>query len=292
MAIGTRTLPRRIRAPDSLEKVEAAIYYLRIYINGSRTDKTETWFKVENFFEEQGAFSNLFCKGLERLSRNDRPLQAFEDINRAFDQLKQMVMRDHPLVCIKLMIAAATFARFPKSEICWQICRLLFDHIRKLTLIIHGPNHPLNHIWNDTLRLASGSDPGSLVLGVAVNGIQRRTATRSSHASGALDIADRVPGSTRGLDEASLRENLKMMAASPALLPQAQETRLALSELLLKKGRVLEGSQFYYEAIGFMEDDPLHHTDTFRDKEGLQFQVLIYGKSLSDFFLEFPSLNK
>lgn len=46
------------------------------------------------------------------------------------------------------------------------------------------------------------------------------------------------------------------MASRPELLPQVQETRLALSELLLNTGRVLEGSYFLYEALAFMEDDP------------------------------------
>lgn len=128
-SICTRTPPRRIRAPDTLEKVEAASYYLRVYISGNH--ETETWFKAGNVFEEQEVFSTLFIKGLERLSRNDRPRQAFQDINRAFDQLKQIVIRDHPIVCIKLMIAAAAFAQYPQSE-SKQLPAMLFTRSRTL----------------------------------------------------------------------------------------------------------------------------------------------------------------
>lgn len=257
MVVRARTPPRRIKAPDTLEKVEAASYYLRIYITGNH--ETETWFKTGRFFEEQEAFSCLFIRGLERLSRNDHQQQAFKDINRAFDYLKLIVEMNHPIVYMKIMAAVAAFAQYPKSEICLKVCRLLSDHLRKLTLIIHGPHHPLNHIWGDTLHIASGADPGSFILGVAVSGVRKCMANRPRHASGAIDIAAGVPSDARGLDEASLRGNLIEMAPYPELLPQAQETRLALSELMLNQGRIVEGAHFYMEAIAFLDDDPVRH---------------------------------
>lgn len=133
-----------------LEKAEAGGYYLRIYITGSH--ETESWVKTGRTFEEQEAFSSLFIKGLERLSRDDHQQQAFEDINGAFDYLKQIVKRNHPIVYFKLMAAVVAFVQYPNSDICLKICRLLSDHLRKLTLIIHGPQHPLNHIWGDVSK--------------------------------------------------------------------------------------------------------------------------------------------
>lgn len=253
MKVRARTPPRRIRAPDTLEKVEAASYYLRIYITGSH--ETETWFKTGRFFEEQEAFSSLFIRGLERLSRNDQQQQAFKDVNKAFDYLKQIVERNHPIVYMKLMAAVAAFAQYPKSEICLKICLSLSDHVRKLTHIIHGPHHPLNHIWGDALHISSGADPGSFVLGVAVSGVRKCMANRPRHASGAFDISECIPSDARGLDEASLRDNLTVMAPCPDLLPQAQETRLALSELMLNQGRIVEGAHFYMEAMAFQDYD-------------------------------------
>lgn len=255
MAIRARTPPRRLRAPDTLEKVEAASYYLRIYITGNH--ETDMWFKTGRFFEEQEAFSSLFVRGLERLSRNDQQQLAFKDINRAFDYLKQIVERNHPMVYMKLMAAVAAFAQYPKSEICLKVCRLLSDHVRKLTLIVHGPHHPLNHIWGETLHVASAEGAGSFVLGVAVSGVRKCMANRPRHALGAFDIAQCVPSVARGQDEASLRGNLVAMAPHPDLLPEVQETRLALSELMLNQGRIAEGYHYYTEAIAFQDDDPV-----------------------------------
>lgn len=84
-------------------------------------------------------------------------------------------------------------------------------------------------------------------------------ANRPRHASGIVDISEAVPSDARGLDEASLRRNLMVTASHPDLLPQAQETRLALSELLLSQGRTIDGAHFYIEATAFLDDDPVRH---------------------------------
>lgn len=255
MEIRARTIPRRLRAPDTLEKAEAASYYLRIYITGHH--ESEMWLQTGLLLEEeQEAFHSVFIRGLERLSRNDREQQAFQDINRAFDQLKQLVERNHPIVYMRLMGAVGEFAQYPKSEICLKICRLLSDHIRKLSFIIHGPHHPLNHIWGDARHISSGADVEAFVLGVAVSGLKKCTAIGGGDAPVAWPIADFVTSDARGLDECSLRARLSAMASCPSLLPQLQETRLAMSELMLSQGRIVEGAHFSMEAIAFLNDDP------------------------------------
>ena len=257
MTIEARAPPRRLQAPDTLENVEAATYYLRIYIIGKH--ETESWFSPGPFFGEQEAFSALFVRGLELLSRNDQQYQAlaFKDINRAFDYLKPIVERNHPMVYMKLMAAIAAFAQYPKSEICSAICRLLSDHVRKLTAIVHGPHHPLIHIWGEPLHASSAGDLGSFVLGVAVSGLRKCMLNRPRRATQGFDIAEYVPSDARRLDEASLRANLMAMAARTDLLPQVQETRLALAELLLSQGRIPEGYHFYTLAMAFQNDDPV-----------------------------------
>lgn len=277
MTLERRPPPRRLRAPDTLETVEAATYYLRIYIIGKH--ETESWFSPGPFFGEQEAFSALFVRGLEILSRNDQQQQAlaFKDINRAFDYLKPIVERNHPMLYMKLMAAIAAFAQYPKSEICSTICRLLSDHVRKLTGIVHGPHHPLNHIWGEAMHASSAGDPGSFVLGVAVSGLRKCMLNRPRRTTQGLQvyldsrqlqdvslkqqslhIGEYVSSHARDLDEASLRANLKAMGARPDLLPQVQETRLALSELLLSQGRIPEGYHFYTLAMAFQKDDPVN----------------------------------
>lgn len=254
MEIRPRTIPRRLRAPDTLEKAEAAGYYLRIYIIGHH--ESEMWFTTSRFAEEQEAFHSSLIRGLERLSRNDREQQAFQDIGRAFDHLKQLVEWNHPIIYLRLMAAAAAFAHYPKSEICLKICHLLSDHIRKLSIIMHGPRHPLNYMWGDALHISSGADVGSFVLGVAVSGLKKCTAIGGGHAPVAWQIANCVTSEARGLDESSLLARRSAMASRPSLLPQLQETRLALSELMLSQGRLVEGAHFSMEAIAFLDDDP------------------------------------
>lgn len=247
--------PRRLRGPDTLEKIETASYYLHIYITSHH--EMDTWYHTGPFFEEQEIFSAVFIRGLERLARNDQQHLAFKDINRAFDYLKLMVERNHPLVYIRLMATAGAFIQYPKSEICKSICRSLSDYVRKLSLIIHGTNHPLNHTWGEVLHLSSADGPESFVLGVGVDLAKKCMARKANHAMGFFDIAKCVPSDARGLDEASLRGSLIEMASRPDLVSKAQETRLALSELLLNQHRISEGYHFYTEAMSYQDVDPL-----------------------------------
>ena len=249
------TPPRRFRGPDTLEKVEAAGYYFQIYITSNH--EPETWLKHCPCFGEQGNFSSLFIRGLERLSRNDQPHQAFKDINLAFDQLKQVVEWNHPMVYMRLMDAIAAFSLYPKSEICSTICRLLSDHVRKLSFIVHGPNHPLNYAWGEALHVSSAEGPESFVIGVAKSMFRKCMARRGREAMGTFDISKCVPSDARDLDEASLRGSLMEMGTNPDLLAKAQETRLALAELLISENRLAEGCHFYRLAMAFQDDDPV-----------------------------------
>ncbi|KAK7697767.1 hypothetical protein SLS64_013241 [Diaporthe eres] len=247
--------PRRLRGPDTLEKIETASYYLHVYITSHH--EMESWYHTGPFFEEQEIFSSVFVRGLERLSRNDQQHLAFKDINLAFDYLKLMVERNHPLVYIRLMATAGAFIQYPKSDICKSICRSLSDYIRKLSLIIHGTNHPLNHTWGEVLHLSSAEGPESFVLGVGVDLAKKCMSSKHNYAMGFFDIAKWVPSDARGLDEASLRGALMEMASRPDLVSKAQETRLALAELLLDQHRISEGYHFYTEAMAYQDVDPV-----------------------------------
>lgn len=246
--------PRRLRGPDTLEKVEAASYYLEMYITANHG--SETWFKHCPCYGEQGTFISFFVRGLDRLSRNEKPREAFKDINLAFDQLQQTISGAHPLEYLRLIDTIAAFSQYPSSEICSTVCRLLSDHVRRLSLIVHGPNHPLNYVWGEALCVSSGETSESFVIGVCKSLLRQCMARRDRCPLEAFDIAQCVPSDARGLDEASLRGSLEMTTSNTDL-SKAQETRLALAELLISQNRLAEGCHFYRVAVAFQDDDPV-----------------------------------
>lgn len=248
--------PRTLDAPDALRKLEAANYHLHLWFTGTANWKA-TWFVTGPSFGEQEAFSSLFIAGIERLSRNDQPQQAFRDINLAFDHVKQLVSRDHPMVYMRLISSIFAFSQYPKSEVCSTVCRTLSDFVGKVTGVVHGPKHPLNHFWGESLHISSMEGPESFSLGVAATLVRRCMPNELRIAMGSIDIATWVPSDARDLDEASLRHRITTMASCPDMLSQAQEARLALCELLVAKMRMTETFHFFAEARAFQDADPL-----------------------------------
>ncbi|KAH8770760.1 hypothetical protein F5883DRAFT_520565 [Diaporthe sp. PMI_573] len=248
---------RRLRAPDALEKVEAASYYFTAYFTGLHNRFLSTWFLTGPSSGEQEAFSSLFIGGLVRLSRNDQQNQAFKEINLAFELLKQLVSLDHPLVYLRLVASIAAFSQYPKSEICSAVCRALSDYLGKLSRVVHGSNHPLNHVWGDSLLISAAEGPESFALGVAAKSVRRCWPSERRIGMGSIDIGKYVPSAARGLDEASLRARLAITASRPDLLSQAQEIRLALCELLIAQVRMAEALHFFAEAKAFQAADPI-----------------------------------
>jgi hypothetical protein len=248
---------RRLRAPDALEKVEAASYYFTAYFTGLHNRFLSTWFLTGPSSGEQEAFSSLFIGGLVRLSRNDQQNQAFKEINLAFELLKQLVSLDHPLVYLRLVASIVAFSQYPKSEICSAVCRALSDYLGKLSRVVHGSNHPLNHVWGDSLLISAAEGPESFALGVAAKSVRRCWPSERRIGMGSIDIGKYVPSAARGLDEASLRARLAITASRPDLLSQAQEIRLALCELLITQVRMAEALHFFAEAKAFQAADPI-----------------------------------
>ncbi|KAG8161607.1 hypothetical protein KVR01_008594 [Diaporthe batatas] len=247
------TPSRRIRAPDTLEKIEAATYYLDAYAASHHNI-----FCTERFSTgPQDTFSALFIGGLARLSRNDPQNQAFKQINLAFEHLKELVSLNHPIVYLRLVATIAAFGQYPKSEVCKAVCRTLSDYLAKLSRIIYGGHHPLDHAWGESLFLSAAQGPDRFALGVLVKAVQRCWTSEPRVKTGAVDIARCVPSDARGLDEASLRDRLAVTASRPDLVSQAQETRLALAELLIMQVRVPEAMHFYAEAKDFQAADPV-----------------------------------
>ncbi|KAG8156600.1 hypothetical protein KVR01_013551 [Diaporthe batatas] len=246
--------PRRLRGPDTLEKVEAASYYLHMYIVANH--EPETWFRHCPCYGEQGSFSSLFVRGLDCLARHENPRQAFKDINLAFDQLQQTITGAHPLAYMRLIDTIAAFSQYTNSRICLTVCHMLSDHVQRLSIIVHGPNHPLNHVWGEALCVSTGETPESFVVAVGKSMLRKCMVRRDRCPLEAFDIAKCVPSDARGLDEDSLRRSLEN--TPPNLdLSKAQETRLALAELLISQNSLAEGCHFYRVAMAFQDDDPV-----------------------------------
>lgn len=252
---GTVTTPScRLRAPDALEKVEAASYYVTAYYNGCYDKFSTTW--PGPFSREQEEFTTLFIRSLVRLSRNDQQNQAFKEINLAFELLKQLVSLDHPVVYLRLLASIAAFNQYPQSEICSAVCRMLSDYLKKLSWIVHGSNHPLNHVWGEGLFISAAEGPESFALG-AVAKVLRQCLASEPFGMRPVDIEKCVSSDARGLDEASLRDRLVIAASRPDLLSQAQEIRLALCESLITQVRFPEALYFLAEAKAFQATDPI-----------------------------------
>lgn len=247
------TPSRRLRAPDALEKVEAASYYFTAYFNGNHNRFSTTWFLTG----EQNEFSSLFIGSLARLSRNDQQNQAFKEINLAFELLKQLVLLDHPVVYLHLVASITAFSQYPNSEICSAVCRALSDYLRRLSWIVHGSSHPLNHVWGESLVISAAEGPESFALGVVAKMTRRCWPSEPRIVMGSIEIEKFVPSDARGLDEGSLRDRLAITASRPDLLSQAQEIRLALCELLITQVRLPEALHFFAEAKGFQAADPI-----------------------------------
>lgn len=249
------TPSRRLRAPDALEKVEAASYYVTAYFHACHDKFSKMW--PGPSYGEQEEFSSLFVRSLVRLSRHDQQNQAFKEINLAFELLKQLVSLDHPVVYLRLVASIAAFSQYPKSEICSAVCRTLSDYLKKLSWIVHGSSHPLNHVWGESLLISAAEGPESFALGAVARIIRQCLTSEPRIGTRSVDIEKCVPSDARVLDEASLRDRLAVSASCPDLLSQAQEIRLALCESFITQVRFPEALHFLAEAKAFHAADPI-----------------------------------
>lgn len=250
--------PARLKAPDSLENFEKTLYDAEVYLQFTM-NRGRTWLASRAELGEDDRFFPLFIGGLEDLSRDHEPHRAFADIRKAFEHLTGLVALDDAAIYHRLVARFSSFEKYPQSDICFKVCRLLTRCLTAMYRETHGPSHPLNCVWSSHIEvLESRPEPGLFdhylesfrTLG------QKLYGSKNSLNIGSTDLTKYIKSDVRNWDEEALRRGLAESASHASPAPVAQETRLALTELLLSQGRAEEATQLLGKTTAVQELDP------------------------------------
>lgn len=252
--LGPVTLPGRTRAPDMFEAFEKAFYSADVYLSKVAEVRHSEWFTKPPALEFGEHFFDLFVQGMEDLSHNFRPQEAFKTLNDAFENLKGLISTDHPMIYYRIASRIASCKVYPSSEICTKLCRLLADYCFQMTRVIHGDNHPLAFWWIVQIRVLESGD-----LNLLENFLEVSRMLSGKHlvaGKGLVHIAVYVPSAARDQDEQTLRAAIEERSQDGSCISEVQEARLALAELLLGEERGLESLPILQEAISLKHLDP------------------------------------
>lgn len=253
-------VPRHLKAPGVFNHLEAGIYWANVWLESNK--HREDWFSYKLELGEDEDFFPLFTRGMDALGRGKKkPQEAFIDINKSFDHVKGLISVCHPLVFTRLICRVASFKYYPNSDICFDVCRMLLKHAWELFRAIHGNNHVLNNIWASHFDVFKNRD----VVGYFEHWVDIAMILFASHwdnTRGPIDLTSLridqyVPSEARFQDEETMRSTLDDISRdpSPENLSVAQDTRLALAELLITQDRIDEGRQFIDEAVALRDMD-------------------------------------
>lgn len=242
--------PARLKAPDSLERLEKTLYDTEAYIHFTIHPK-RTWLVSREELGDDDRFFPLFIGGLESLSRDQEPHKAFSEIREASKHLKRLITLDDPGVYHRLVLRLCSFERYPHSDVCFEVCRLLARCLGAMNLEVHGPSHPLTFVWSSHIEaLDSRPDPGLfhhyLELVRAAGG--KLYGDRNSLNIGSTELSKYIISSYRKWDGEALRRGLPESTSKAAPDPAVQEIRLALTELLLRQGKTENAINLLKEA--------------------------------------------
>lgn len=242
--------PARLKAPDNLERLEKTLYDTEAYIHFT-IDPRRTWLVSREELGDDDRFFPLFIEGLEALSRDHEHHKAFSEIREASKHLKGLITLDDPAVYHRLVLRLSSFERYPQSDICFQVCRLLARCLGAMNLEIHGPSHPLTSIWSSHIEaLDSRPEPGLfhhyLELVRAAGG--KLYGDRNSLNIGSTELSKYISSSYREWDEEALRRRLTESTSKATPDPAVQEIRLALTEVLLRQGKAEDAIKLLEEA--------------------------------------------
>lgn len=249
--------PARLKAPNRLENFEKTLYDAEVYLQFTM-NRGRTWLASRAELGEDDRFFPLFIGGLEDLSRDHEPHRAFADIRKAFEHLTGLVALDDAAIYHRLVARFSSFEKYPQSDICFKVCRLLTRCLTAMYLETYGPSHPLNCVWSSHIEvLESRPEPGLFdhylesfrTLG------QKLYGSKNSLNIGSTDLNKYIKGDFRDWDEETLRRSLAE-SASHASPPVAQKIRLSLTELLLRQGRAEEATQLLDKTTAVEDLDP------------------------------------
>lgn len=258
--------PRHMPAPGFYEGLEASLFNVNEWLAESR--HREDWFSKRLDLGEDENFFPFFTRGLSTLARGNPSQQpsAWLDINKAFDHVKGLIASHHPVSYLRLVGRAASFKYYPDSPICLDVCRLLLKHAYELFKEMHPNCHLLQAIWQSqmgTIRDPDFNQTGSMEHSINVVttlcSMQWGDSSDGLHI-GSLCIERYVPSAARAQEEEALRATLESTSGdlSPLSISLAQETRLALGELLIAQERLDEGQRLVEEALAYRDLDSVN----------------------------------
>lgn len=153
-----------------LASVEMGLYYADIFFKVATDAQRSKWCSAPDT-PKHVQFAVLFDQSLEklvlrnnnnnnnnassrqveppkvRLQEQQLPMEAFADIDRAFDLLRDLIGEDHPHAYHTLVNSMALCKTYPASELCFRVCRMLAKHCQQLSLVVLGTSHPINPLF-------------------------------------------------------------------------------------------------------------------------------------------------
>lgn len=146
-----------------LANVEMGLYYAEIFFQAAGDSKLSEWCSAPGTLKNL-KFEMLFDQSLAKLARPSFghedldaegaaaaamvvPQECFADIDRAFDLLKSLIEADHPYAYHTLVSSMALCKKYPASDICFQVCRMLARQCQQLSVVILGACHPIHPLF-------------------------------------------------------------------------------------------------------------------------------------------------
>lgn len=183
LAVTATTTPAYIS--KGLASVEMGLHYAEIFLQFQLASDAHQskWSSAPDTLKHV-QFAVLFDEGLEKLVRgsyhnNDNnssrqvgpplhqeqlPMQAFADIDRAFALLRNLIGEDHPYAYDTLVSSMALCKKYPASELCFKICRMLAKHCQQLSLVVLGTSHPINPCFAADVGLVEHGEASDFVM--------------------------------------------------------------------------------------------------------------------------------
>lgn len=141
-------------APDTLKHVQFAVLFdqslQKLVLRNSSSSSNNA-----SSSREQAEVPPKVHRQPEQLS-----LQAFADIDRAFDLLRGLIGEDHPYAYHTLVNSMALCKTYPASELCFKVCRMLARHCQQLSLVVLGASHPINPLFAADVGLVEHGEAG------------------------------------------------------------------------------------------------------------------------------------
>ncbi|KAI5918923.1 Clr5 domain-containing protein [Camillea tinctor] len=146
-----RSIPRRLKAPDTLEATESCFHFVSVYADSSCTSEPWQMFfasKKMNEMKIRNSFWNTLNSGI--LSSNaGRITHGFKLISHSFYLFKKLLISRYPFLIINM----CSIFRYLSQVLNGDLLDLFISYACKMSQIILPPGHPICSILS-TIRKA------------------------------------------------------------------------------------------------------------------------------------------